>query len=126
MVEMTLGPDGVVVVVETNPDVRHTADSMKADVDAFRELTQGVPLPVLWDVRSMSRPTPDAWREFLEDVAGALTALAMIVDEGSRNVTGSFSWAMNSFLFPAQVFESYAEALDWLRQFVPPGFGGGE
>ncbi len=122
MVEMTLRPDGVVVVVETNPEVRHTPESMKDDVVAFRKLIGDQVLPVLWDVRAMNRPTPEGWKQFLEDIAGVLSALALVVDTDSRQVAGAFPWAINSFMFPARIFESYEEALEWLAQFVPPEF----
>jgi hypothetical protein len=122
MVEMTLRPDGVVVVVEKNPEVRHTSQSMKNDVVVFRELVSDQVLPVLWDVRAMDRPTPEAWKQFLEDISGVLSALALVVDTDSRQVTGAFPWAINSFMFPTRIFESKEEALEWLPQFVPPDF----
>jgi hypothetical protein len=122
MVEMTLHPDGVVVVVETNPGVRHTAESMHDDVVAFRELTDNRVLPALWDVRAMDRPTPDAWREFINDISGVLSALAILVDDRTRQITGAYQWAMDSFLFPSGFFEDESSAYDWLLQFVPPRF----
>ncbi len=122
MVEMTLHSDGVVVVVETNPGARHTAESMHNDVLAFRELTGDQVLPALWDVRAMTRPTPDGWREFINDVSGVLSALAILVDDRTRQITGSYQWAMDSFLFPAGFFEDEATAHGWLLQFVPPEF----
>jgi hypothetical protein len=122
MVEMTLRSDGVVIVVETNPGVRHTPESMKNDVVVFRKLIDDQVLPVLWDVRAMDRPTPEAWKQFLEDIAEVLSALALVVDTDSRHVAGAFPWAINSFMFPSRVFESYEEALEWLLQFVPPEF----
>lgn len=122
MVEMTLRHDGVVIVVETNPEVRHTPESMKNDVVVFRRLVGDQVLPVLWDVRAMDRPTPEAWKQFLKDIAEVLSALALVVDTDSRQVAGAFPWAINSFMFPSRIFESYEDALEWLLQFVPAEF----
>lgn len=122
MVEMTLFPDGVVVVVEKEQDLRHTAESMTADVAAYRELTQNQTLPVLWDVRAMGRPTPEGWRAFLSEVPEALSALALLVDDESRRIAGAFPEVMDAFLFPSQVFLDRDEAYQWLLQHVPPDF----
>jgi hypothetical protein len=122
MVTMTLDDSGVVLVVEHNPDERHTAQSMESDVAAFRSLTNGQVLPAIWDVRKMKRPSPEAWQALMHELPDVLAALAMLVDGKSRVIAGAFPAAMNSFLFPARVFEDPEKARDWLDQFVPRDF----
>ncbi len=119
MVRMTLDETGVVVVVETNPDERHTAESMEADVDAYRTITDGQVLPVIWDVRQMGRPTPQGWRALIEQLPGVLASLAWLVDAESLAITGAFPEVIGSFLFPTRVFEDVESAREWSEQFVP-------
>ena len=119
---MALDHTGVVVVVETNPEMRHTGQTMQADVEAYEKLTAGQTLPVVWDVRQMSRPTADGWRELMSRLPDILAALALVVDPDSRAITGAFPAAMNAFMFPSRVFEDVATASEWARQFVPGDF----
>ena len=119
MVEMTLHSTGVVVVVETNPGARHTAESMETDVAAFRDLTGDQALPAVWDVRRMSRPTAEGWSALVRQIPDVLTALALVVDVETAAIAGAFPAAINSFLFPARVFEDVTEAIEWAEEFVP-------
>ena len=119
MVEMHLDQCGVVLVVEKRPTLRHDADSMRADVAAFRTLTGGEMLPVVWDVRQMDRPTADGWQALVNELPDAVAAMAVLVDAESRPIAGSFPEVMNSFLFPSRVFEDLKEAFEWAERFVP-------
>lgn len=114
MVSMRLHRSGVVLVVENKPEVRHTAETMKADVDAFKQLTDGQVLPVVWDIRKMGRPTPEGWLAFMEQIPDVLAALALVVDAGTRNLAGAFPLAMSSFHFPSRVFDDMASAYEWV------------
>jgi len=122
MVRMTLVESGVVIVVETRPERRHTAQSMADDVAAFQRLTGNQALPVLWDVRRMARPTPEGWRELVSRIPDAVAALAFLVDEESRTVPLSFPQVMNATLFPSRVFRDPGDAIAWAEQFVPDDF----
>jgi hypothetical protein len=122
MVTMTLDDSGVVLIVERNSDKRHTAQSTEADVAAFRSLTNGQVLPVIWDVREMKRPLPGAWDPLIHELPDLVAALAMLVDDRSRLIVGAYPAAMNSLLVPARQFEDLKKARDWLGQFVPSDF----
>jgi hypothetical protein len=122
MVRMTLVDSGVVIVVETQPERRHTAQSMADDVVAFQRLTGNQKLPVLWDVRRMGRPTPEGWRELVSRLPDVVAAMAFLVDQESRTVPLTFPQVMNATLFPSRVFVDVDEAMAWAEQFVPDDF----
>lgn len=122
MVEMNLDQSGVVRVTEHNPEARHTAETMDADLEAFRTLTNGQALPAIWDVRRMSRPTPVGWQALMEQLPEVLPALALVVDDESRLIAGAFPEALNAFMLPTRVFEDLTSAQQWAEQFVPEDF----
>ena len=126
MVEMHLDESGVVLVVEKRPTLRHDAETMTNDVVAFRALTGGEMLPVVWDVRQMDRPTADGWQALVKELPDAVAALAVLVDEKSRLIAGSFPDVMNSFLFPSRIFEDLDAAHEWAKRFVPAHFATGD
>ncbi|MDH3249747.1 MAG: hypothetical protein OEQ47_12330 [Acidimicrobiia bacterium] len=81
-------------------------------------LTGGEPRPVLWDPRDVLPLPPVAWAEIINRSAELITAAAILVDDGTETKLIGFPSAINSLLFPTQVFKDEDVALEWLRSFV--------
>ena len=74
----TLRDDGIVVIVEDNPELVRTSEVVEAAIGVYDELTEGVPRPMLWDTRVWTRNDVAGWPTFLEAMIPAMAVFAVM------------------------------------------------
>ena len=92
-----------------------TVDSVLETFAVIRDLIDGVPMPVLFDLRKRLASERDKWDTFIEHALSLFTAVAFVVDPESSPRIGGYPEAINRLLIPFGVFTDEAEALAFLR-----------
>ena len=118
---MTLQPTGVAVVVE-KAGTRHDGATVDVDLTTFEVFTGEQAVAVVWDVRRMSRPTPQGLAGFLNRIPAVASGVAVLVDEDSRSVIDAVPSVMSALHFPMRVFDDFDLAHEWVAQFAPADF----
>ena len=114
-----LGEDGIMRAVHLPNSVETLADA-KENMAATVKLSAGKRYPILVDLRPIKSIDRDA-REYYArgDQTEVVTAVALLIGSPISRVIGNFILALNTPRIPAKIFTSEAEALDWLRGFLP-------
>ena len=94
-----------------------TADTTNEALSLFRELTGGIPAPLLFDARKWPGGDIGAWATAATYLESSLTAYAILVEPESSVATGPYS--LDRLPIPFRVFTDAAEALAFLRGFQP-------
>jgi hypothetical protein len=84
------------------------------------ELGGGKPRPILVDLTHMRSMSREARKYFASpEPAKVESAAALLVKSPLAKAIGNFFMGLNKSLIPARLFTSEAEALAWLRSFLP-------
>ncbi len=86
---------------------------------AVRDLIDGVPLPALIDLRKWWEGEAKGWETFVSNVLSLFSAVAYLVDPKSPPRLFGFPEAVDQLLIPFEVFTDEAEAMAFLRGFLP-------
>ena len=108
--------DGIAFAVEKNPELKRTPEIVEEALSAARELVDGKPSLVVWDVRALRHFDPAGWRALLETIDDLVIAMAIVVNEESRHILGVFDSVLHSFYFPVRLFTDEEEAVSWLKE----------
>jgi hypothetical protein len=108
------------VIAEVRPGLVADLDDAIANVAAVGRLADGLPRPLLLDMRPHAT---SATRECREYYAGAEAqevnlAVAMLVRSNISRVIGNFFLGLNRTRFPFRMFSELDEAVAWLRSFI--------
>jgi len=95
-----------------------TADSARETFTAARSLIER-PVPTLFDARLWPRPGSGFWVTFIDLLPSTVSAGAILISPGSRDVLGAFPDAVNRLMVPFEVFDSREAATAFLMQFAP-------
>ena len=114
-----VGEDGIIRAIHLPNAVETLADA-KENMAATAKISGGKRRPALVDLRAIKSIDRDA-REYYGrgDQAEVIAAAALLISSPISRVIGNFILALNTPRIPAKIFTSEAEALDWLRGFLP-------
>jgi len=120
-IEVTQGTvwveDGIIIA--RTKGVPGTSETVNEAFDVFRDLAGGVPAPMLFDARNWPGDHFAAWGSAVGNLQSALSAIAMLREPESPVEVGPFPELIDRLLIPFQVFTTEAEALEFLREFLP-------
>ena len=107
--------DDGIIRIRSIADAPSTAETVAEMFAVIRELTDGVPMPVLDNVRNWPGADHGAWSTFVSDALSLFSAIAWVVDAESSARLGAFPEVIDRLLVPFRVFTDEAEALAFLR-----------
>ena len=120
-IEVTQGTvwveDGIVIA--RTRGVPGTRETVSEAFDVFRGLAGGVPAPLLFDARKWPGDDPAAWDTAVTNLESAFSAVAMLVDPESSAEVGPFPEVIHRLLIPFRIFTDEAEAMVFLRGYLP-------
>lgn len=103
-------------------DLVVSAEDAIETVRMVRELTGDQPLPAVVDMRGLAYAGPEVREMFAGDSETAHeVATALLVTTGSSRAMAQVFTRVTKPSRPVEVFTDEAEAIAWLRGFVPPG-----
>ncbi len=105
------------IIFDRSNDSLSTGETETEDFAIYRDLTGGVCAPLLWDARKWRGGDVATWTTAVAELKSTLTAVAMLVESDSSVGTGPFFFDRLSV--PFRVFTDEAEALAFLRGFLP-------
>jgi hypothetical protein len=82
------------------------------------QVAHGTPRPVLWDPSGTLPLSPAGWREIVDGIETAVSALAIVLPDEEVPLLGPFPEVIASMLIPVRIFADPVEARDWLLGFV--------
>ncbi len=101
------------------PQVKVTLADARETIDAVDELLRGEKVPGLVDARPTESMTDEARVYFLgPEVARVATAVALLVNSPVSRVIGNVFLGMHQVAFPIKIYNTEAQALGWLAQFL--------
>lgn len=105
------------ILVERTKPLFGTVEMAEETFDIFRDLAEGSPRPLLFDIRQWKGGEPEAWQLTIESTSSLFTAVAVLIDSNSAPTVGRFPEIINRFMVPAQLFTDEEKAMDFLRGF---------
>jgi len=115
-----LAEDGIVRAVAP-PGAEDTLAKARASLVQIGMACGGTPRPVLVDIRWIKSATLEARRFWSSDaLRGVVSAVALVVASPVSRVMGNFYIGINHMHVPTRMFTDEAEALAWLKDFLPP------
>jgi len=96
-----------------------TSESTTKVFDVIRDLCEGSPRPFLLDARIWWGGAQEAWGTAVKELTSTFSAVAMLVEPEVAAKIGPFPDSINRLLIPFQVFTDEAEALAFVRSFLP-------
>lgn len=99
--------------------VHSTEESVDATFAAARQLRGSEPCPLLFDAREWPGGEPQAWVTVIGTLGEMFSAVAMLIDLAATADTGPFPKLIDRLVIPYKIFESEAEALEFLRDQLP-------
>jgi len=112
--------DDGIIHIRPSGDVPSTAETVAETSGVIRELTNGVPMPVLDDVRNWPGANHGAWMTLVSNALSLFSAIAWVVDAESSPRLGAFPETIDRLMVPFRVFTDEAEALAFLRGDTGP------
>ena len=109
-----------ILIVRAKPDVDLTLEDAELDFKTGQELVNFRKTPVLSDSRELGFTCKEV-REFYArpELANSITSMAILIDSLSGRILGNFFMKINKPPYPAKVFNSEQDAINWLKKFVP-------
>jgi hypothetical protein len=106
--------------MELLPKAVLTLAAVQHNTEVVRRISNGKPRPVFIDIIEIGGITREA-RQYSagEGVNEVLTALAILIGSPVTRTLGNIWFGINKPIFPARLFTSKDEALEWLRNFLP-------
>ncbi len=100
------------------PDLQQTLEDARKNVAIAEELSGGGRAPLLMDVRSTGTLSREARACYTgEEGARVISALALLADSAFARAAGNLIIRLAKSNFPARLFATESEALQWLRQY---------
>lgn len=120
-----LDGDGI-LHMEVLPKAVLTLPAVQENTEVVNQLAQGKRKPVFIDISGLVGITRDA-RSFSagEGVNNVLTALAILIRSPLARTFGNVWLGINKPVFPARLFTSRDEAIEWLKGFLKEERGDG-
>jgi hypothetical protein len=116
---VSLDDDGLIHVVANG--TASTAQTVKETVAAIHSLVPR-PRPAIFDARRWPRAGTDVWTALIDALPTIVSAAAVLVQPEGVAWLGGFPAAVNRLMLPMEVFTDEAEALRFIRQYLPgPG-----
>jgi len=100
--------------------ITSTTDTVTEEVAAVRDLTNGVPMPVLFDVRGWQKADPEAWLTLISHMLSLFLAAAFVVDPKPSPQLKTFPDAIDRMLIPVMISTVEAEAVAFLQGYAGP------
>ncbi len=111
----SLGDDGI-LYIECLPNTIMTLDEGKLSTKTGLELTEGKPMPLLCDLKNVTRMTQECRRYFAGPVhAEMFTKCALLITNPISRIIGNFFLGANKPLKPTRLFTKKEEAIKWLE-----------
>ena len=117
-----LGEDGILRNIHRNADTESRANTVKETKEVFsaiKQVSKGKKHPFLSDIRKV-KSTDRESRDFFagEEVANAISAMALLVGSAIGKIIGNFFLGFNKPKYPVKLFTSESEAIVWLKGFT--------
>ena len=116
-----LGEDGIVRSVPCAKVVTLvlTLADAKETFSAILKVSKGRKRPYLSDIRKIKSVDRESREYFAsEEVANAISAIAMLIGSPVSRIIGNFFLGLNKPSYPIKLFTSESEAIEWLRRFI--------
>lgn len=115
--ETSLGEDGIIYGVITEPNAHETLQDAIEILDAIRELSQGKPAYILSDVRNLVSADSDALEYFASEESRKLVKANAMVSKSllTRSLINLYL-LVNKPQYPMSVFKSFDAAANWLKR----------
>jgi hypothetical protein len=102
------------------PGAEVSLEDARATMDAYLRIRDGVSRPLLVGTQGMKSIERGARTLYAsEEAARVATAVAIIVDTKVSRLLGNFYLGLSKPHIPSRLFTEQAEALDWLKRFLP-------
>lgn len=110
-----------IVHIKLNAVKHHGIEEARVLVDIHNELAENVPCPVLCDLLAVQVGADRAARmHYVTGEASRLkTGLAMLVNSPIQTMLGNIFLRMNRPPYPTRLFRNHADAMTWLKTFLP-------
>jgi hypothetical protein len=109
-----------IIRASSKPNVDLDLESAQDCVQKLATMLGGVRRPILVDFTDMRSVSRDARKYFAgEETAKIESAAALLVRSPLARAIGNFFMGFNKPSIPTRLFTSEAEALEWLRGFLP-------
>ena len=97
-----------------------TAESVGETIAAASTLSEGAPLPVLFDARQWPGGDTDSWITVIKEMMSAFSVAAILVDEQQVPPNlATHAASVDRLLIPFRVFTDGAEARAFLASYLP-------
>jgi len=107
------------ILIFRNKGVMSTGEGVTEALGVIRDLSGGVPVASLIDIRLWPGARFEAWAKFVNSAVSSFLAVALLVDPESSVEVGPFPDAMDKLLVPVHLFTDEAEAMEFVRGFLP-------
>jgi hypothetical protein len=113
--------DGIVRAKEDQDSESELQDAILL-VENVRKLAGGARVPLIVDISAARSANREARAYFAGDeMAGAVTMMALVVGSALGRAIGSFFLSFNRPKFPVKLFSSVDDALAWVRSQAAAG-----
>lgn len=125
-VEIEYGPSGPIwldksgiIVTVNNGGKEHTLEDAKQAITVFEKVAKHLPVPLLVDFTKVKHMTREA-REYYssEENSKKLKALGILTSSNIGRMVANFFIGINKVRTPVRIFNSYEEAMQWLKQYL--------
>jgi hypothetical protein len=115
-----LDEDGIVHALLRSPD-DYSVEHAKEHIATYGKLGAGAALPVLVDIRGMTKLPPREVRQYYASARGTrhTAAAAVLVESDLSRVMANFFFRFHNPSHPIKLFTDEDEALAWLRHYSP-------
>jgi hypothetical protein len=114
-----LDPNGI-LRAQSKLNVDLTLEDAQDVVRQIGGLCKDQRRPILVDLTGLKSMSRDARKYFSgPETAKVESAAALLVNSPIAKAIGNFFMGLNKGLIPARLFTSEAQALEWLREFLP-------
>jgi hypothetical protein len=113
--------DGIIhAITLTNTKSQQLLKDSVENVDIVKKLAKGKPYVILIELAANMPVSKEAIDYYTsEEVAKYCRGLAFIVNSTFSKLIANFFLGLNKPPFPVKMFTNEADAIQWLRQFLP-------
>ncbi len=116
-----LRPDGIAVIANMHANRQQSLADAQENVRAIAAVAHGACVPLFVDTTLPTRLTPDASRYYIgAESARNVRAVAIVADSVLGRVVANLMIPRQNQPVPMRLFATREEALEWLRQSLPP------
>lgn len=113
-----LDPNGIVVTINKG-EPEHTLEHAKLNIAAISKMSKNIPRPLLVDftkVKYMSREAREHYTN--KENSQKVKAVGIISNSLVGMMIANFFIGINKSHVPSRIFNSYDEAIEWLKQYI--------